>query len=101
MNKLKKIWKSRKGILQGLWNKLFPTPTIEEIATYREDICRSCKYYDPKGTSPNAILPGYPACSICGCSVALMVRFPDSVCSREDIGEEPLWTAETHYRNEE
>lgn len=101
MKKYKKIWKNRKLILNGILNRLFPTPTTKEIAEYRLDLCRGCKYYDPKGESEAAILKGEPACSICGCNIFLLTASMDAICSREDIGETPLWEDEKRYRNEE
>jgi hypothetical protein len=100
MNKIKRIWKSRKNILKGIWNKLFPTPTITEIAEYRQEICKGCSYYDKNGTSEKAIIPGQPCCSLCGCAIAFLTHDMESSCTREEIGEIPLWIDEKRYKDE-
>lgn len=94
----KKIWKNKLLIIKGVWNSWFPTPTIQEIAQYREEICMGCKYYDPKGESENAVLKGNPSCGICGCNIDYLTHSMESSCSREEIGDIPLWTSEKRYK---
>jgi len=78
---LKKIWKSRKLILNGLNNLIFKTPYTEAIARERINICRGCPSYDHKGIKCE--VPGTkPCCGECGCSLKLKVRSmdDDNVC---------------------
>lgn len=77
---------------------MFPKPDIEEIAEYREELCKSCPYYDKFGISENAVIKGEPSCSICGCNISYLVRSMQSRCSREEIGEIPLWVDEKRYK---
>ena len=53
---LGKIWHQRKQILEGVKNKIFKDEFVEDVAEFREEICKKCEYYDGKcavkGTGP-------------------------------------------------
>jgi len=63
------------------------------MAAERIKICRSnkCGFYDEKGTSEKAFLPGQETCGQCGCALKAKCASKDSYCSLKDIGQEPLW----------
>lgn len=73
---LRKIWKNKKSIFNGLKNFFFKNPYVEAIATERLAVCKSCPSYDDKGTKCE--VPGTkPCCGECGCSLKLKVRSID------------------------
>ena len=77
----KKIWDSRKEILEGIKNRVFQSEAVEAISTIRFDICKDCKHYDVEGTT--CAVPGTsPCCSECGCSLAFKTRSLSSSCPR-------------------
>lgn len=86
---LRKIWKSRYKILEGLWARI--TGKNRTLAEKRISICKGCKYYDKHGKSEMAVIKGEPACGICGCHLLTLVSCKSCTCSLEDINEKPLW----------
>lgn len=99
--KLRKIWKNRGQILEGVANSLIIKEEIEKIARDRLDICRSCIYYDRDGTSEKVVLKGLEACSVCGCSLHLKVHCMSCSCAMEELEQTPLWTAELTTEEED
>jgi len=91
---LKKLWKDKKQILEGISNSLFIREEVEKVAIYREERCQDCEFYDSSGSSPKVVLKGKPACSICGCNIKFLTHSLSSKCSRHEIGLEPLWIEE-------
>lgn len=92
MKKLKKIWKSRAKILEGLWynhivfffNKKH---WAFKLVQKRREICASCPMLDEKGTGPEVVIKGKPACGICGCNIKELTASLSSDCSADT----PLW----------
>ncbi len=82
----KKIWKSRKQILEGIKNQVFKSDAVEDIAKERKKICKSCDEYDQEGIS--CAIPGTaPCCGDCGCSLSIKTRSLSSDCPQQH------WTA--------
>lgn len=74
-----RIWKDKGLILEGIKNNIFKTPHVENIAFFRNEICKACEYIDLKGSS--CVVPGTaPCCSDCGCSLQLKTRSLSSSC---------------------
>ena len=89
-----RIWKNRGLIMEGIKNNMFKTEHVENIAFYRNEICKTCKFFDNKGS--NCALPGtQPCCSECGCSLKLKVRSLSSDCPKG------FWKAELTEKEEE
>lgn len=92
-----KVLSHLKKILNGIFNFLFGSRIrgresyFTKFVELRENICINCTYYDEDGTHENTVIKGKPACSICGCNIKLLTNCTDCVCSKEDIGEKPLW----------
>lgn len=84
-----KIIRNRKLILEGLANKLIKKQFVEQVAEYRMNICKSCKYdfYDGK-CEVNGL---GKCCGACGCVLELKVRSMESECGAAERGLEPLW----------
>ena len=79
---LKKIWKEKRKIFEGLKNYVFIDEFVEQIYNERMDTCNSCEFIDTTGNS--CIVPGtQPCCSICGCSLKLKGRSLSSSCDKE------------------
>jgi hypothetical protein len=94
LEKLYKISKSKAKIIEGLKNKIFKKEEVEEVAKERLEICRSnqCGFYDEKGISEMAVIPGIESCGACGCSLSLKTRCLSCRCGLEDVeGRIPLW----------
>ena len=77
------IWKTKGQILEGITNSIFKKEDVEEVASYRMQICRKCHLYDTLGNG--CIVPGtQPCCNEkaggCGCSLALKTRSLSSDC---------------------
>ncbi len=76
MNLLKKIWKNKKEILEGIKNSVLKNEFVEKIAFLRNDICNQCsskgKKCAVKGTAP--------CCNECGCSLTFKTRSLSSEC---------------------
>ena len=69
----RKLFQSRKLILEGIKNSIFKKEAVEEIANERNEICIDCDHYDTEGTS--CLVPGTsPCCGACGCSLKLKQR---------------------------
>ena len=79
VNKIKKIWKSKWLILEGMFNYYFTRKKIEKIASYRNDICSTCPLIDLKGDKCE--VPGtQPCCGDCGCSLKYKTYSMSSAC---------------------
>ena len=79
LQKIKRIWKSKWLILEGMFNYYFTRKKIEKIASYRNDICSTCPLIDLKGDSCE--VPGtQPCCSDCGCSLKYKTYSMSSEC---------------------
>lgn len=77
---LKKIWKNKKQIFQGLYFKIFKYSSyVEEVAAERMNICKKCIKFDKKGTK--CMIPGtQPCCGECGCSLSIKLRSMSTEC---------------------
>ena len=80
-NNVIRIWKERGKIMEGIKNRVFQKKDIEEIASYRMDICNSCELIDKEGKSC-ALIGTAPCCSTCGCCLALKTRSLSSFCDQ-------------------
>ena len=81
-----KLWKNRKKILEGLWNRIFRTAYVEKIYKQRLAICKACP-----AMGDDCYVPGTaPCCNICGCELATKLRSLASGCGDE---ENPKWDA--------
>ena len=79
LSRIKKIWKNKWLILEGVFNYYFTRKKIEKIASYRNDICSTCPLIDLKGDSCE--MPGtQPCCSDCGCSLKYKTYSMSSEC---------------------
>ena len=86
---VKKIWKNRKEILEGIKNNVFKKEAVEEIANERNEICKKCEHIDIEGNS--CMVSGtHPCCGLCGCSLKLKQRSLASGC--DDGYWEPVLT---------
>lgn len=101
MSDLKKIWRNRMNILEGVANSILIKQEIEKVAKSRLEICHSCTYFDPTGTSPKATIKGLPSCSACGCVLHLKVHCMSCNCGMEELGLTPLWTKELEQNEED
>jgi hypothetical protein len=81
MENLIKIWKSRNQIAEGVKNNIFKTKHVEDIAFFRNEICKVCEFIDTTGAK--CAVPGtQPCCGECGCSLKLKTRSLSSDCPR-------------------
>lgn len=80
LKEIKKIWKNKQQILEGIKNNLFKKEFVEGVVELRKTKCNSsCKHFDEKGTS--CIVPGtQPCCNLCGCSLGWKLRSMSSEC---------------------
>jgi len=79
VSKIKKIWKNKWLILEGMFNYYFTRKKIEKVATYRNDICSTCPLIDLKGNKCE--VPGtQPCCGDCGCSLKYKTYSMSSEC---------------------
>jgi hypothetical protein len=86
---LKKIWNSRKLILEGVKNSFLRRPAVEKIAFERMEICIECPLIDNTGES--CLVPGtQPCCGACGCKLSFKTRSLASQCEHPDG---PRWKA--------
>ena len=93
MENLIKIWKSRNQIAEGVKNNIFKTKHVEDIAFFRNEICRVCEFIDTTGAK--CAVPGtQPCCGECGCSLKLKTRSLSSDCPRG------FWKAELTEQEE-
>ena len=73
------IWRNRKKIWQGFINWFCKKDPIEELYQERLSICNTCSHMNRDG-SKCAVPLTQPCCGICGCSLNLLLRSPDSSC---------------------
>lgn len=84
--KIKDFWTNRKQILEGIKNTVIKDQFVEEVASFRQDICDTCEL---KGD--DCAVPGTaPCCNECGCSLAFKTRSLSSSCPHPDG---PRWFA--------
>lgn len=74
-----KIYKSRRQLVEGIKNNIFPSKAIEDIAEERKKECDNCEFLDTEGSE--CYVPGtQPCCGSCGCSLKLKLRSLSSWC---------------------
>jgi hypothetical protein len=76
-----RIWKNRGLIMEGIKNNMFKTAHVENIAFFRNEICKDCEFVDLKGINC-AVPTTQPCCSECGCSLKLKTRSLSSECPK-------------------
>src|SRR5690242_5984590 len=101
--KLKKIWKNRRKIFEGILNTYFPSVYVKKVAERRLAICKSnlCGHYDEMGKSDICVVKGKGCCDLCGCNDNYKTHSLSSACSLKDVGKDPLWEAEMTYDYEQ
>lgn len=78
MNKLKKIWKDRNKILEGITNAMIRDEFVEDVARHRMEVCEACEFLGDK-----CLVPGTsPCCNECGCSLSFKTRSLSSECPK-------------------
>lgn len=102
MNYLKRKLNQSQQIISGWWSWLFPTPTKLQVAEERLSLCRMniCGYYDPAGTSEEAVIPGRESCGHCGCPLAQKTLAMMSYCPLRDDGQIPIWEEANKFKDE-
>lgn len=76
MSTLKKIWKDRNKILEGITNAIIRDEFVEDVAKHRMEVCDACEFKGDK-----CLVPGTsPCCNDCGCSLAFKTRSLSSEC---------------------
>jgi hypothetical protein len=81
MTSLKKIWKNRKQIYEGIKNSIMRDEFVEDISKKRMALCNECPELDVKGT--DCEIPGtQPCCASCGCSLDFKTRSLSSSCPK-------------------
>ncbi len=79
---LKKIWKNRKEIYEGIKNSVIRDIYVEDIASKRMAICKECSEIDKEGSKCE--MPGtQPCCGNCGCSLSFKTRALSTECPLE------------------
>ncbi len=91
LKNLKKIWKNKFKIFEGIKNFIIRKKRVEEIAKTRMAICKSCKYGFYGGECADS--SNKTCCGACGCILKLKVRCLSCTCGAEEEGLEPLWRA--------
>ena len=76
MSTLKKIWKDRKKIVEGITNTVIKDAFVEQVAALRFEICNEC----PSKGKKCAVKGTGPCCNKCGCSLAFKTRSLSSDC---------------------
>lgn len=76
-----KIWRNRLSILEGIKNSIFKKEAIEEIASHRYDICKTCSEFDVKGDECT-VSGTQPCCASCGCSLKFKTRSLSTSCPK-------------------
>jgi hypothetical protein len=76
MSTLKKIWKDRKKIVEGITNTVIKDAFVEQVAALRFEICNEC----PSKGKKCAVKGTGPCCNECGCSLAFKTRSLSSDC---------------------
>jgi hypothetical protein len=76
---LKKIWKDRNKILEGITNAIIRDEFVEDVAKHRMEVCDACEYKGDK-----CLVPGTgPCCNDCGCSLSFKTRSLSSDCPKD------------------
>ena len=79
LQKIKKIWKNKWLILEGMFNYYFTRKKIKRVAYWRNEICKTCPLFDPEGHKCE--IPGtQPCCGDCGCSLKYKTYSMSSAC---------------------
>lgn len=79
MSTLKKIWKDRNKILEGITNAIIRDEFVEDVAKHRMEVCDACEYKGDK-----CLVPGTgPCCNDCGCSLSFKTRSLSSDCPKD------------------
>ena len=79
MLSLKKIWKNRRQIYEGIKNSVMRDILVEDVAAKRMAICKECSEIDLKGSKCE--VPGsQPCCGNCGCSLTFKTRALSTEC---------------------
>jgi hypothetical protein len=79
MSTLKKIWKDRNKILEGITNAIIRNEFVEDVAKHRMEVCDACEYKGDK-----CLVPGTgPCCNDCGCSLSFKTRSLSSDCPKD------------------
>ena len=93
LQKIKKVWKNKGKILEGIRYTWFPNSYVESVAKKRLEICKTnkCGLYDPVGEKPICFKKGYGCCSGCGCNDVYKTHSLSSYCTLKDLGKTPLW----------
>ena len=73
---LKKIWKNRKQIYEGIKNATIRDDFVEDVAAKRLAICNECPLKGSKCEVPGTA----PCCNECGCSLAFKTRALSDNC---------------------
>jgi len=73
---LKKIWKNRKQIYEGIKNATIRDEFVEDVAAKRMAICNECPSKGNKCEVPGT----GPCCNECGCSLAFKIRALSTDC---------------------
>lgn len=76
MNTLKKIWKERHKIMEGVKNTIIRDELVENVAKLRHQECDAC----PSKGKECAVPGTAPCCNECGCSLAFKTRSLSSEC---------------------
>lgn len=76
MSTLKKIWKERHKIMEGIKNTVIRDEFVENIAKLRHQECDVC----PSKGKECAVPGTAPCCNECGCSLAFKTRSLSSEC---------------------
>lgn len=83
---MKKLWKNKWKILEGLLNRILKKQYVEKIYKERMEICKACP-----SMGDDCYVPGTaPCCNICGCELETKLRSLASGCGDE---ENPKWDA--------
>lgn len=73
---LKKIWKNRKEIYEGIKNSVIRDNFVEDISAKRMAICIECPSKGNECEVPGA----GPCCNKCGCSLTFKTRALSTEC---------------------
>ncbi len=73
---LKKIWKNRKQIYEGIKNSVVRDGYVEDVAAKRLAICEMCPSKGDMCEVPGTA----PCCNECGCSLAFKTRALSDEC---------------------
>jgi hypothetical protein len=94
MKNLIQIWKEKNKIAEGIKNNIFKSTHVEQIAFFRNEICKSCEFIDHAGSK--CAVPGtQPCCAECGCSLTFKTRSLASECPKG------FWKAELTEKEEQ